>query len=233
MKRPFLFLILTLFFISGFAPSDFAQNGKKEKTHALDFYLINGVSFAYQQKMSAKSSWRFYVSLSGNAFSLSGSDKMHSYYPSDTSFSKADDSNKRNSQSIAISPQYFYQIKQWGKVRLSLGVGPIFTFRRYHSNYDQNFTNQNKNTRYYSKSHTQEYSAGASLLSKLDVLIMENIALFTQCDLNTVYTNSYDTDTSKSLFSKGNLQYDRVEKKTWKGWQMGINTLRVGLSIFF
>ncbi len=231
----FVRIALGMVLLLNFVRPAAAQEQQKEKKHAFDFYLINGVSFAYQQKINKKSNWRLYVSLSGNAYSFSDDGKNYVENPSDAYSSKRENNRTRNTQALAISPQYIFKIKQWGRVKLDLGAGPILTYQRTHYDYDSKYLRpkeQEYRTGYYGL-QSDAYSGGISLLGKLDALISEHVALFTQMEWNTVYTAQWTKETDRNYLSNGDLLYHRVIKNHFKGWQSTLHALRVGVSILF
>ncbi|NOX87837.1 MAG: hypothetical protein GXO77_02345 [Calditrichaeota bacterium] len=228
-------LLLTVFLLVFSVRFLAAQEKSKtpEYRHGFDFYLINGVAFAYQYRLSEKKTVRIYVDLSGGIGGQNSEGDSEYRSPSDTTKQKADSDSKSDNQSITISPHFFYQIFQRNIVKIHVGAGPIFSFSRSWSKNNSTYTKSEKSEHYSDKSSWWQIAGGLNFLAKTEANLFKTVYMFAQINTAVLYRYKKARYDSKNNNEPTTYRYERRYRTTEKGWNLGLNRIRVGLSVYF
>ncbi len=204
-----------------------------EYRQGFDFYLINGVALAYQYRLSEKKTMRIYVDLSGGINGQNSKGNYEYRSPSDTTKQKAGSDLKSDNQSITISPQVYYQIYRRNIVKVHVGTGPIFSFSRSWSKNNSTYTKSEKSEHYSDKSSWWQIAGGLNFLAKAEANLFKTIYMFAQINTAVLYRYKKERYDSKNNNKPTTYKYERRYRITVKGWNLGMNRIRLGLSVYF
>lgn len=95
-----------------------------EKTQSIGLYPFNYIGFAYEKKIDADRSWRFYLDLDGSVFSTDDERKSTDQNPGDTTQYRYTSLNTNKDFGIELSGLHIWSIYTQKEFNIFAGVGP-------------------------------------------------------------------------------------------------------------
>lgn len=232
MKKVKLVLLLSLFIFS--VNQGYSQETPKTDSlscdKAFDFFFINGYALGYKFKLNDDSALRLTLDLRGTYLNSDGETDSESSYPFDTLSNKYNDQRESNNINIAFSASYLYYPLNTKYVSIYAGTGPYLSYNNYFYKSMSDYESQETSYRYTNRN--DGYSLGLLSLFGVSGSLNENVNLFAEAQLFTLYqwtSSKYERTES----NQGAEVSRQINEGSSNGWSFEISVVRVGMSICF
>jgi hypothetical protein len=131
MQKPTAILLIILSFSSLVLPqysgeSSLADSTQKIYSHGLQFYIVNGILFAYKFNSNFPGIWRFKFDFSGSIAELSSTSERFNSFDEVTDEGENNSDNRNFDIAMTIEYNYFFPVHK--RLKPYVGLGPIFSY---------------------------------------------------------------------------------------------------------
>ena len=193
--------------------------------NGVQFYFINGVSFALKTRSSYPQAWRLLCDLSG---SLSDGSQEYRQKNSNGVYQEQEDENDRHDFNFSLSFQYnhFFNVKNYFDPYV--GIGPLLSYGIRKGKYESKETIGGDVTR---TDKTTDISLGIGVLSCIGIesSLLQHLSLFSELNLSYTY-EWWKSERDSKIFS-----YDSWQKyeATGKTNILFLDSIKLGLIVYF
>jgi len=191
----------------------------------IQFYLVNGVSFAIKTRKPYPSTWRLLFDLSGRLTDESSNSKTTYTNNPDQEYEYE---NERSEFNFAFSIQYNYFLNINRYFDPYFGIGPLFNYDRYSSD-DSQKEIISYNTNRSDNSTNTNYGFGVIAVAGLESEAWKHLSLFLEYNINfRYYWENYDYEIYDSV-----NDVRRTSRRTGTGTQLELSRVKIGVIIYF
>ena len=197
----------------------------KSYDKGIQFYLVNGISFALKTRKSYPSTWRLLFDLSGRLTDESSDYKLTNTNNPDQEYEYEEERSDFNF-SFSIQYNYFLNINRYFDPYF--GIGPLFIYDRYSSDDSQKEIRPD-NTDLSFKSTSTNYGLGVIAVAGLESEAWKHLSLFLEYNINfRYYWEDYDYETYDSV-----NDVRRTSNLSGTGTQLELSRVKIGVIIYF
>lgn len=194
-------------------------------SYGIQYYLVNGIFFAFKFNDNYPNVWRVKFDLSGAITGDSYNEKT--YHEEELAIERENGTNTTvTTFSISFEYNYFFNIhKQFDPY---IGIGPLFKYSRdKYSQKSKNLKLSNSSTSY--ENLKSSYGIGLIGVAGVESKVIDFISLFIEYNLSYTYnwTNyevSQHSQPSNSLYKS---------ERDGNSWAFNISSLKIGIILYF
>ena len=231
MQKHILILILcAVFSINAFSQnigeSSVSDSTKKAYSYGLQYYIVNGILFAFKFNTHFPGVWRLKLDFSGSIADLSSTSERFN------SVNEVTDDYERNSDNqnfdIALTFEYNYFFPVHKRLKPYVGLGPLFS---YSSVDDRNETKSGTRLTTYNLDEytTKNYGIGLIAVGGIESEMIDFVSFFLEYNLTYIY---YLQRTEYHRYSPEN-SFKSKNKSTSHQYVFSISSVKIGIIVYF
>jgi len=229
--QKFILLVTALLILSGkifsqdVSTNSAADSANKTYSYGIQYYIINGVMFAFKFNNQFPTVWRLKIDLSGTIDNSSSFYENYNYDNELTSESEQTSDNQNFNISLSFEYNYFFTVHK--RFKPYIGIGPLLNYSHSEGKYEQNSdTNENISRRI--ESNSNSYGIGLIAVGGIESELIDFISIFLEYNLSYVY-NFRRTEHTEYV-SLNELQHK--QKSSVHQYRLNLNTVKIGIILF-
>jgi opacity protein-like surface antigen len=230
-KQKFILSLVLLLILSGVIFSQDVKNNSApdpaEKIYSIgiQYYIVNGIKFAFKFNNQFPTVWRLKIDLSGN---IDNSSSFYENYNHDNDLiseyeQKSDNQNYKITMSFECN--YFFTVHK--RFKPYIGIGPLFSYSSSDGKYEYNSDTDGSFAQNI-ESNSHSYGIGLIAVGGIESELVDFISLFLEYNLSYIY-NFTRNETSEYL-SLNDL-HNRQKRSTHQ-YRLQLNTVNIGIIVF-
>jgi opacity protein-like surface antigen len=214
---------------NGFS-QDVGTNSTSDSTHktysyGIQYYIINGVMFAFRFNNKFPTVWRVKFDLSGTIDNASSFYENYNYDNELTSESEQTSDNQNFNISLSFEYNYFFTVHK--RFKPYIGIGPLLNYSHSEGKYEQN-SDVDENISRRIESNSNRYGVGLIAVAGIESELIDFISLFLEYNLSYVY--NFTRTEHIEYIPINDLQYR--QKMSTHQYRLNLNTVKIGIILF-
>jgi hypothetical protein len=230
-----LFLLCSLLSVPTHSCAQLVSSPMKldKPTQAMVFHFFGGTALFYKGYLSERSSLRLGVNVA-LGYNDDNSERKYrsiSVWDSmaDTNRYKSDSKSWDLSQQYDFSAIYFYDLATTKWVTVSLGVGPLVGFG--HEKYSDESRVPRDTSQGYSQGESSRESMGALAVISMESFVTRNLSVLGQYEILGEYRWSRSSSTFLEISPSHIFAGESTDRA--RGWEGRLNSVKLGISVYF
>lgn len=230
-NHKFILLVSVLLFLfENIFSQDANKNSASDSTnknysYGIQYYIVNGVMFAFKFNNQFPTVWRLKIDLSGTIDKSSSYYENYNYDNELTSENEQISDNQNFNISLSFEYNYFFTVHK--RFKPYIGIGPLLNYSHSEGEYEQNSdTDENISRRI--ESNSNSYGVGLIAVGGIESELIDFISLFLEYNLSYLYNFRRTEHSQYVLFN--DLQHR--QKMSTHQYRLNLNTVKIGIILF-